>query len=42
MTTNLQQEIDKLIEHTSQSTRLDTLIEGYRLCAHSEGKSEKT
>ncbi len=42
MTTNLQQEIDQLIEHTSRSTCLDTLIQGYRFCARTEGKSEKT
>lgn len=42
MPVNLQQELNQIIERTSRATRLDTLIQGYRLCARTEGKSEKT
>ncbi len=38
MTTNLQQELDHTIERTSQATQLDTLVQGYQLCARTEGK----
>ncbi len=42
MTANLQQELNHIIELKGQATRLDTLIQGYKLCARTEGKSEKT
>jgi len=42
MTANLQQELDHIIKRTSQATQLDTLVQGYRLCARTEGKSDKT
>jgi len=42
MTANFQQELDRIVERRSQATQLDTLIQGYRLCARTEGKSENT
>jgi len=42
MTANLQQELNQIIERSKRATRLDTLIQGYRLCARTEGKSDKT
>lgn len=42
MKTNLQQELDHIVDLKGQATRLDTLIQGYKLCARTEGKSEKT
>ncbi len=42
MSVNLQQELNQIIEHTNRATRFDTLIQRYRLCTRTEGKSEKT
>jgi len=42
MSVNLQQELNHIIELKGRATRLDTLIQGYRLCARTEGKSENT
>ena len=42
MTANLQQELNQIIERSKRATRLDNLIQGYRLCARTEGKSDKT
>ena len=42
MTANLQEEINQIVELKSRATRLDNLIQGYRLCARTEGKSDKT
>ena len=42
MTANLQEEINQIVELKNRVTRLDNLIQGYRLCARTEGKSEKT
>lgn len=42
MTANLQEQIYKIVNHNSRITQLDNLIQGYRLCARTEGKSEKT
>jgi integrase/recombinase XerD len=42
MTANIQQEVNQIVELKSRATRLDNLIQGYRLCARTEGKSEKT
>ena len=42
MTVNLQQELNHIFETSGQATRLDTLIQGYKLCARTEGKSENT
>ena len=42
MTANIQQELDQIVEKRSPATGLDTLLQGYRLCARTEGKSEKT
>jgi len=42
MTANLQQELNQIIEHRSRATELDNLLQGYRLCARTEGKSENT
>ncbi len=42
MTVNLQQELNHIFETSGQATRLDTLLQGYRLCARTEGKSENT
>jgi len=42
MTATIQEEINHIVELKSQVTRLDNLVQGYRLCARNEGKSEKT
>ena len=42
MTANLQRELNYIIELKDRATRLDTLIQGYKLCARTEGKSDKT
>ena len=42
MTANLQHELNQIIQHTSRARQLDNLIQGYRLCARTEGKSDKT
>jgi site-specific recombinase XerD len=42
MTANVQQEVNQIVELKSRATRLDNLPQGYRLCARTEGKSEKT
>ncbi len=42
MSVNLQQELNQIIERSNRATRLDTLLQGYRLCARTEGKSDKT
>lgn len=41
MTANIQQE-HHIVETRGRATQLDTLIQGYRLCARTEGKSDKT
>lgn len=42
MTANLEEEINQIVELKNWTTRLDNLIQGYRLCARTEGKSENT
>lgn len=42
MATNLQQELTCIIEYKDRATQLTSLIQGYRLCARTEGKSDKT
>ncbi len=42
MTTNLQQELTCIVEYKDRATQLTSLIQGYRLCARTEGKSDKT
>ena len=42
MTANIQEEVNHIVEVKSRATRLYNLIQGYRLCARTEGKSEKT
>jgi len=42
MAAGLQQELERITERQSQATRLDTVFQGYRLCARNEGKSENT
>ncbi len=42
MTANIQEEVNQIVELKNRATRLDNLIQGYRLCARTEGKSEKT
>jgi site-specific recombinase XerD len=42
MTANIQQEVNHVIEIKNRATRLDSLIQGYRLCVRTEGKSENT
>ena len=39
MAANLQRELERIAERRSQATRLDTVFQGYRLCARTEGKS---
>jgi site-specific recombinase XerD len=34
--------LNHIVETRSRATRLDTLIQGYKLCARTEGKSENT
>ncbi len=42
MTANIQQELNHIVETRGRATQLDNLIQGYRLCARTEGKSDKT
>jgi len=42
MTANIQEEVNQIVEFKSRATRLDNLIQGYRLCVRTEGKSENT
>jgi site-specific recombinase XerD len=42
MTASIQEEVNQIVRFKSRATRLDNLIQGYRLCARTEGKSEKT
>jgi len=42
MTANIHQEINHIVMLEGQATRLDILIQGYRLCARTEGKSDNT
>lgn len=42
MTANIQQELERIAERRGQETRLDTVFQGYRLCARGEGESENT
>jgi len=42
MAENLQEQLSQIIENKIGATQLDNLIQGYRLCARTEGKSEKT
>ena len=42
MTANIHEEVNHIVELKRQATRLDNLLQGYRLCARTEGKSEKT
>ena len=42
MTANLQKQINQIVELKIQATKLENLIQGYRLCARTEGKSDKT
>ncbi|MEE8194520.1 MAG: hypothetical protein V3T73_03340, partial [Dehalococcoidales bacterium] len=42
MTANIQQEISRIVESRNRATQLDNLIQGYQLCARTEGKSENT
>ncbi len=39
MTANLQEQINRLAALGRQATQLNNLIQGYQLCARSEGKS---
>jgi hypothetical protein len=42
MTADFQQELNNIIETKSRATRIDAMLQVYRLCACTEGKSEKT
>jgi len=42
MTANIQQELNHIVEIKGRATWLDTLIQGYRLYARTEGNSETT
>ncbi len=42
MTANIRQEISRIVESRNRATQLDNLIQGYQLCARTEGKSENT
>ncbi len=42
MTANLQQQVNHIAEQRSRASELENLIQGYRLCARTEGKSENT
>jgi hypothetical protein len=42
MAANIHQEVNQIVEIKSRATWLDNLIQGYRLCARTEGKSENT
>ena len=38
----IHEQLDRIIERKSTASGLDSLIQGYRLCARTEGKSQKT
>ncbi|MBA7477315.1 Tyrosine recombinase XerC [subsurface metagenome] len=40
--TKIEDQLNRIIERKSRATQLDNLIEGYKLCARTEGKSPKT
>jgi len=42
METRIEEQLDRIIQRKSRATRLDNLIQGYRLYARTEGKSPKT
>jgi hypothetical protein len=42
MTANIHEEVNHIVELRGRATHLDNLLQGYRLCARTEGKSEKT
>jgi len=42
MTANIHEEVNHIVELKGRATRLNNLIQGYRLCARTEGKSENT
>ena len=42
MTANLQKQINQIVELKIQAAKLENLIQGYHLCARTEGKSAKT
>jgi integrase/recombinase XerD len=42
MTANIHQQVNQIVEIKGRATRLDNLIQGYRLCTRTEGKSENT
>lgn len=42
METNLQEQLNRIVRRNSGATQLDNLIQGYRLYAQTEGKSQKT
>ncbi len=42
MTANIQEKLNHVVELKSPATHLGNLIQGYRLCARTEGKSENT
>jgi site-specific recombinase XerD len=42
MTVNIRQQVNQIVEIRGRATRLDNLIQGYRLCARTEGKSQNT
>lgn len=42
METNLEEQIRRIAENRRAATQLDSLIQGYRICAQTEGKSPNT
>jgi len=42
MTANIHQQVNQIVEIKGRATRLDNLIQGYQLCARTEGKSQNT
>jgi site-specific recombinase XerD len=42
MLTNLEEQLNRIVQRQSRATQLDNLIQGYRLYAQTEGKSPKT
>lgn len=42
MVTKIEEQVSQIVERKSQATQLDNLIQGYKLCARTEGKSPKT
>ena len=38
MTANIREEVNHIVELRSRATHLDNLLQGYRLCARTEGK----